>query len=687
MKIDRAIFRAWWGPFIASLAAVLALLFLGHIRKLAAAALGAGLTAEDVLRITGALLPPLLVFAVPLAHLVAVVYSVGRMVDDGETVAWAASGVSPLRIARVPIVCGAALTALGLPLTHFGQPWGWQQLDRALSAVAVRNVRARLEAGDGFQSLGPVTVLGEPGGPNTLRHPVIAIADEGIVVARSAHLGVGPSQLRLTIDDGAFHPLQDPTPPSSNRYHRARFREAAVEPSQATATEATAEPAAVQEPQEATASRKRTAQVYAFWEDPDFQYYFNQSYIAESDVEPPLTANEFEVMQEVMEYMSQEDRDKAMSRLRDRQGDDASAIIDFTLGSLHFQRDEFEDAARNYQVAVTKYPKFRRAWKNLGLLRMRLQQYPAAASSFVKVIELGGGDALTYGLLGFANGNLGDHIAAESAYRTAAMMEPDRLDWRMGLARSFFKQLRFAEAAALCDALIATNPDDAKLWMLQANAYVGLKQTDKAAENLELVDRLGESDFDSLALLGDIYINQGLFDLGTKAYLRAIAKEEKRDFKRVMTAADQMVRRNAYEAGRDLIQGAETAFGAELDDAAKMDVLRLRARVALATGAGDEEATLLEEIVKLDPLDGNSLILLGQYHAREGDPDKAIFRYEQAASIEGFAADAKVRHAQLLASQGKFVDALPLLRAAQSIDPREHVRKFLEDVERVANGR
>ncbi len=93
---------------------------------------------------------------------------------------------------------------------------------------------------------------------------------------------------------------------------------------------------------------------------------------------------------------------------------------------------------------------------------------------------------------------------------------------------------------------------------------------------------------------------------------------------------------------------------------------------------------MLEEIVARDPLDGEALILLGQHCIRAGNTEKAIFYYERAESLEKFEADAKVRHAQLLVGSGQYDEALPLLRRAQQIDPRENVQKYLEQVERVA---
>jgi hypothetical protein len=46
-----------------------------------------------------------------------------------------------------------------------------------------------------------------------------------------------------------------------------------------------------------------------------------------------------------------------------------------------------------------------------------------------------------------------------------------------------------------------------------------------------------------------------------------------------------------------------------------------------------------------------------------------------------------VRHAQLLVGQGRYAEALPLLRRAQAIKPRENVQAYIDQVERVAQAR
>ena len=433
------------------------------------------------------------------------------------------------------------------------------------------------------------------------------------------------------------------------------------------------------------------------WRDPEFQKRFTESYVAETELEPRVTQEERDQMLKVLKLIESDKMDEAARLLEKGRG--ASAVFDFTLANIYFQQSyktddparaqqKLDQAAGLYQAAVGKHPKFRRAWSNLGKVHIRQKDHEKARVALVRVIELGGGDALVYGLLGFACSCVNDNLAAESAYRMAILIDPVTLDWKMGLARSLFKQQRYADAAALCGHLIADHSDRAELWLLQANAFIGLGQPLKAAENYELVERLGQSTADSLNMLGDIYVNEGVFELAVGAYVRAMEKKPEAPPVRAVRAAKVLTARGAIKETRQLIDAVETMHAGRLAADDRKDLLKLRARLAVAEGAGAaEEVRVLEEIVALDPTDGEALILLGQHALRAGNPEKAVFYYERAEALEGYEADAKVRHAQLLVGQHKYAEALPLLRSAQTLKFRENIQEYLEQVERVAKGR
>jgi tetratricopeptide (TPR) repeat protein len=425
----------------------------------------------------------------------------------------------------------------------------------------------------------------------------------------------------------------------------------------------------------------------ALWNDPAFRKRFTESYLAETEIEPRLTEQERSHLEKAVEYIGDEKVDRAVALLQKHGGEGASAVFDFTLANIYFQQEELFQASVSYSDAVAKYPKFRRAWKNLALVHVRRGDFDEAAAAFARVIELGGGDGVTYGLLGYAYTNLEQHMAAESAYRLAVLLDPITPDWSTGLARSFFKQRRYAEAASVCGHMLDKEPNRADLWLLQANAFIGLGQPLRAAENFEVASTLGAATFDTLTTLGDIYVNEQLFDLGVASYLRGLELRPDGDIARVLRATKLLTAHGAQAECQQLVDGIEALVGDGLPDADRKQLLAVRVLLASARGAGEEEAKALEEIVALDPLDGEALILLGQYYGRAGDAERGAFYFERAAGMEAFEADAKVRHAQMLVGQQRYGEALPLLKRAQVIRPRDNIQDYLEQIERAAQGR
>jgi tetratricopeptide (TPR) repeat protein len=424
----------------------------------------------------------------------------------------------------------------------------------------------------------------------------------------------------------------------------------------------------------------------AIWKDPTFQKQFVGTYGINADIEPRVTTDEVAVLEKVRPLMGT-DLPKAEQTLRKLMKPDCSAILDFTLGSLDFQQDKLVEAQASYEKAVAKFPSFRRAWRNLGLIHVRNAKYDDSIKAFVRMIELGGADGYAYGLLGFAYASKSDFQAAEAAYRSALLLQPGSTEWRLGLTRCVYKQEKFQDAATLLDALLARYPDKADFWLLQAHTYLGMKQPLKAASNLETLDQLGKATLDSQQTLGDIYVGENLMDLALRAYSRAVELEPTQPLARPMRAAELLCARGApAQAGQLLARISE--LHPQMEEAEHKKVLKLQARLAMANGGGgDEAAAVLEELVKLDPLDGEALLLLGQHWTRKGEPDLAIFCFERAESLEAFEVNAKLRHAQVLVGLGRYGDALPLLRRVQELKPRDDIARYLEQVERLSKAK
>ena len=178
----------------------------------------------------------------------------------------------------------------------------------------------------------------------------------------------------------------------------------------------------------------------SIWDSERFQKEFLGSYGVNADIEPRVTVVEQEQMQKVLDVLSEEDSmDEALKLLTKFNKEAASAIFDFTIANLYFQMDELDTAMQFYDQAIEKFPNFRRAYKNAGLIHVRNGEFKKALPYLTKTVELGGHTSLAYGLLGFAYGSTEQHLSAESAYRMAILLDPETVDWQLGLARSLFK--------------------------------------------------------------------------------------------------------------------------------------------------------------------------------------------------------------------------------------------------------
>lgn len=415
--------------------------------------------------------------------------------------------------------------------------------------------------------------------------------------------------------------------------------------------------------------------------DPEWRKHFLGTYGVLAGAEPPLSEKERQVLPEIIELM-ETDPEAAATRLEQAIGPDKSASLDFVLANLHFQSGAEDEALAGYQRALEKFPDFRRAHKNLGLLLVQRGEHREAAKHLARALELGDRDGRNFGLLGHAYVNLEDWVAAETAYRNAILQQPDTKDWKLGLARALLAMEKYAEAASLFDTLLAANPEDATSWMLQANAYLGLDKPLEAAVNLEAVRMLGKPQKSALVLLGDIYMNAGMPDIAKSAYMEAIEKDAANaDFATAYRAADLLVRARAPQDAAEVLASIDRRYGKDLSSSQRLDVLTLKAKVARAQKRDADAAKLLESIVREDGTRGAALLELAAYYRSKNDPERALLMLERAEKLAEFEYPALLGRAQLLVASKDYAKAASVLKQALQIKSEPRVERFLASVE------
>jgi tetratricopeptide (TPR) repeat protein len=450
-----------------------------------------------------------------------------------------------------------------------------------------------------------------------------------------------------------------------------------------------------------------------FWRDPGFVAEFMGSYGVKSAIEPSLNADEQLFYQELAGII-QTDRAAAIERVtafirdgkaevvvpepespdgksRRKSGGEKREVkltnlasFEFTLGNLQVQEGQIEAAEASYRRAIEKFPDFQRAHKNLGVILVQGGKFDEALKSLVRTLELGGSDANLYGLLGACYLSTEQYRSAELAYNQAMVLAPTKKDWRLGASRALLYQRRYQEASALFSELIAAEPKTAQYWLFQANCYIGLNEPMKAAFNYEVVREMGLAEATTLTALGDIYLSKDLRDLAFGAYLAALEKDPKANLERSVKSAEVLAGRRAVEQSGRLISKIRELAGAELAGALQLRLLRLESKLALADGEDAAAAKVMEEVLILDPLDGEIMLLLAGFYGKAGDVPRAEALFERAAKLEGREAEARVKHAQLLAKNKFYARAIELLKRAQELEPKENVQRYLDGLERLA---
>lgn len=421
-----------------------------------------------------------------------------------------------------------------------------------------------------------------------------------------------------------------------------------------------------------------------FWDNPEFVKRFMASYGFNTEIEPKFENPEEQLQFKELGEVMRENPAQAIEQLSRMITPSSSALLPFTLGALYFQEGDPVKAIEQYELALTKFPDFRRAHRNLGFALAQEGRYDEATKSLTKALTLGANDASVYGLLGYSYLNDGKNLSAEAAYLNAILYDPDNQDWKLGLVKSYIARSNYSQAIALLDEILVDNPESANLWSLQANVYLQMEDNARAAVNFEMLRKLGKATLGNLMLLGDIYMIDEALELALPVYKEAIEKDGTNDIRRSLRATEILVSRGAWAEAEQLFDKIKRLHQDTMSDEEEAKLLRLESQVAIANGEGERALAVLEQIIEKNPLDGDALMLAGEYYSQEGETEKAVFRFEMAAKISGFEADAWLKHAQVLVRQQKYTEAIDLLQKAQKVDPRDNVQKYLDAVQRVA---
>ena len=160
--------------------------------------------------------------------MLSVLLGMSRLAADLELTAMMAGGINPLRIARMPILAGAVVSLISIPMAHYVAPASFDLLYERLVEVSVKNLTQTVQPGTFVENLGGITLYADARDEDWLgsvilyderdrNDPVLLLAERARLMPQA------DKSILIELEEGEIHRGTDTT---SARYERVRFSRA-----------------------------------------------------------------------------------------------------------------------------------------------------------------------------------------------------------------------------------------------------------------------------------------------------------------------------------------------------------------------------------------------------------------------------------------------------------------------------
>lgn len=322
-------------------------------------------------------------------------------------------------------------------------------------------------------------------------------------------------------------------------------------------------------------------------------------------------------------YLKEKQFDKAISALEKARSQSANDVAVLTnLGNAYLGRGTDEDnrkAVEVYTRLSEVAPNNPVAPYNLGVLRMKAEQWEPAAASFRRATSLAGNRSesrFAWNNLGFCLEKLGRHADSAAAYARASDLDTSSGIFARNAGMAYTRANDSANARKYLDRARAAGATGGTL---DSSLIENMVREGRTAEALRMLQAQAEADSSN----ADVWFNIGVLSQRTNDLARAEA---------------------AYRKANEL----------KPDDA---DTLRNLGVLLLEQGKEDEAVTLLEKMVGAYPASVEGKKALAAAYVKAGRLSDAVTQYREIVRLEPQNADARLNLADGLWNLGQTKDA------------------------------
>jgi tetratricopeptide (TPR) repeat protein len=416
----------------------------------------------------------------------------------------------------------------------------------------------------------------------------------------------------------------------------------------------------------------------------DANAIINESYEFLRNREPQMTAAEFSLYETIVPMVF-EQPDYAMRLLETMISDDEpeSAAFEFILGNLYFVQERYVSAEARFRNALKRYPEFIRAWLNLGVLLYTQERYSEAVPCFTEVLSLGNRDARTFGLLAYSLQRSGNPLVAEMAYMQALTAKPKDVQLIEGLLKLYLESGELNRAEAMLKQLIRIDPGDGRNYLLYANTLYDDDRPLEAVVMLEVAAGLERLDTDGELFLANLYAEMDFHREAVATYRQVIERDQELGVARSIIYAQALIAGNRLEEAGALLSGLEDV----VEEETRIPYLHARAEWLYARKDLAGARGLLQDLVRLDPMNGDALVRLGQVLQLEGDLARAELILERAYQLPETRRRAGLELANIAVRYRRYEQSVGYIQEAIRLESSTELREHLERLKSLVSHR
>ena len=167
-----------------------------------------------------------------------------------------------------------------------------------------------------------------------------------------------------------------------------------------------------------------------------------------------------------------------------------SPELHLLLGKAHINREEYDQAIKELELAAKANPKLPFVHFNLGVAWFRKQDYKRAKAEFLQDVALEPDVAYNYDELGLVNSLLGNRQEAERNLHHALRLDPRLASSHYQLARLYQDAGKYAEALAEVDTAAKLDGHNSSVHYLRGQLLQRLGRTQEARAEMDATTRM-----------------------------------------------------------------------------------------------------------------------------------------------------------------------------------------------------